>query len=112
MFYTNLFCLIVLTLCAVRITKAYCDSKVVPAYRGQVQCSSGDSEVMIINFDLLPGETEDSKASKIAEAFQIVEDRREENHEKWLAIKKKAQEENEKKVENGEDLKLRSVTEN
>lgn len=107
-----LLCLILLVICAVVCTVAFCNSKKVPVFRGQVQCSSGDSEVMVFNFDFLPGETEDSKASKMAEVFQLIQDRRDENHEKWLALKAKAIEDNEQKVAQGEELKLKSVTEN
>lgn len=80
-------------------------------YGGSIQCSSGDSEVMIFNFNFLKGETEDSKASKLSEAFQMIQDRRDENHEKFLAIREQAIKENQIKEENGEELKLRSITE-
>lgn len=77
----------------------------------QVQSSSGDSEVMSFNYNFKEGESEDSKTSKIQEAFQRIQARRDENHAKFLEIKAKAIEENEKKLSDGEDLKLRSVTE-
>lgn len=76
----------------------------------QLQCSSGDSEVMVFNINFQEGESEDSKASKLAEGWQLIQDRRDENHAKWLEMKAKALEENEKSVADGKDLKLKSVT--
>lgn len=74
-----------------------------------VSCSSGDSEVMTFNYNFVRGESEESKASKVFEAFQMIQDRRDENHRKWLEMKAKAIAENEAK--DPETLKLRSVTE-
>ncbi len=74
-----------------------------------IQCSSGDSEVMTFSSNFVTGESEDSKASKIHEAFQYIQDRRDENHAKWLKMKAEAIEENEGKTP--EELKLRSITE-
>ena len=76
----------------------------------QIQCASGDSEVMTFSNNFLRGESQDSKDSKVSEAFRHIQNRRDENHEKYLAIKAKAIAENEAKVANGEELKLRSVT--
>lgn len=108
-------CLVLVTLCAICATASFCKSKTVPVFRGQIQSSSGDSEVMSFNFDFLPGESEESKASKVAEIFQTIQDRRDENHAKWLEIKKQAIEENEAKVAVGQpigDVGLASVREN
>lgn len=77
----------------------------------QIQCSSGDSEVMVYNCNFLRGESEESKESKLSQGFQMIQDRRDENHEKYLAIKAAAIKENEDKAASGDDLKLRSITE-
>lgn len=74
-----------------------------------IQCSSGDSEVMSFTSNFVRGEDDESKASKIHEAFQYIQDRRDENHEKWLKLKEEAIQENEKK--DPKTLKLRSTTE-
>lgn len=76
----------------------------------QIQCSSGDSEVMVFNLNFYEGEDEKSKQAKIRDAFSRIEARREENHQKWLTIKAKAVEENEQAAAQGKDLKLKSVT--
>lgn len=76
----------------------------------QVQCSSGDSEVMSFNYNFSQDESDESKASKLKEAFDLIQDRRDENHLKFLEIKAEAIKENEAKVASGEDLKLASIT--
>lgn len=74
-----------------------------------IQCSSGDSEVMSFTSNFIEGESLDSKDSKIHEAFRYIQDRRDENHEKWLKMKAEAIAENE--VKDPDKLKLRSITE-
>lgn len=82
-------------------------SKVVSSV--SVQCSTGDQEVLTLNHNFLEGESDLSKATKIREAYDFVDKRRDETHRKMVEIRQRAREENETK--NPEDLKLRSVME-
>ena len=81
--------------------KAFIDTTV------NVQCSSGDSEVMSLTTNFAKGESEESKKAKLASLWDRIQYRRDENHEKWLQLKAAAIAENEKK--NPEDLKLHSL---
>lgn len=71
----------------------------------QIQCSSGDSEVIVFNLNFLVGEPEDKKQAKIDDAFGRIEARREANHLKWLEAKAKAIEENEAQAAGSGKLK-------
>lgn len=73
----------------------------------QIQCSSGDSEVMVYNCNFCDGDTEDDKGAKLREGFNMIEARRLENHEKFLKIRAEAEKENLAKAEN--ESKLKSV---
>lgn len=79
----------------------------------QIQCSSGDSEVMTFSHNFTDGEDEESKASKIHEAFEYIQERRDLNHQKWLELKAKAIEDNENHAaEHGQDaLKMKALSE-
>lgn len=78
----------------------------------QVQCSSGDSEVMTFNYNFKEGEGKELRQGKIDEAFEYIQNRRDENHAKWLEIRAKEISENEsltseglkKKVEDAQKL--------
>lgn len=76
----------------------------------QIQCSSGDSEVMVFNVNFYEGEDEESKQAKVDDAFGRIEHRREVNHQKWLETKARAIAENEEKAAG--DGKLRKLADN
>ncbi len=75
----------------------------------QIQCSSGDSEVILYNCNFADDDSEEDKGAKLREGFNIVEARRLENHEKWLKIKAESEKENAAK--DPKDQKLKSVSE-
>lgn len=96
-------CALILLYCLVLITASFRKkSRIVTGV--SIQCSSGDSEVMSLNYNFVEGESEDSKNSKIAEAFARIQERRDENHAKYLEIKAKAIKENEERF--AEQLKM------
>lgn len=77
----------------------------------EIHAHTGDSETMVLKCNFLEGESEDSKDSKIIEAYERIDNRRLEQHEKMLKIREEARKENEEKVARGEKLALRSVSE-
>lgn len=75
----------------------------------QIQCSSGDSEVMSFNLNFHKGESAEGKSEKIAEAFGFIQARRDQNHEAWLEKKAEAIEKNSKL--SPEQLKMKRLEE-
>ena len=58
---------------------------------------------MVLNLNFTAADTEVSKAAKLSDAWELIEDRRQENHLKMMKIRAEAVAENEAKVDAGED---------
>lgn len=71
----------------------------------QIQCSSGDSEVMSFTVNTFHGETPLQKSARFNEVFGMIQQRRDDNHAKWLEIKEKAIQENLAKQDESEGVK-------
>lgn len=69
----------------------------------QIQCSSGDSEVMSFTVNTYHGESEAEKTKRFNEVFGMIQGRRDDNHKKWLEVKEAAIQENLDKASEAQD---------
>ena len=56
----------------------------------QIQCSSGDSEVMTLSANFVKGESYADRLAKQDLAFDMIQRRRDANHARWVKLKEDA----------------------
>lgn len=56
----------------------------------QFQCSTGDSEVMVINLNRYRGEGSRELRARMDDAWGLIQDRRDFNHERWKKIQEES----------------------
>jgi hypothetical protein len=69
----------------------------------QLQCSTGDSEVMVINLNRYREEQPSDLKGRMDDAWKMIQDRRDFSHARWMQIQEQSRQEKESAAQLAEE---------